>query len=311
MTIIATTAMQNALATQMNFQWADLYTFATAEFGTTRFCGGSLPLQITGFGFPDPNSLNSLSSIGSTTLEFGVGLPFSRSEVTREVGTNPSKISIEIGAGINDIFIGNLTWQQVIDFGGFEQCIVEVDRYLPGPGGWLDVTNGTIVWFYGQIGDIEYGRSKIKMDVLSLLTTMNQQQMPRRVYASSCTHVFGDAMCQFDRSSLGVVVTALAGSAQNTIVTNLVPSPTNLYDEGSAVGVSGHGLNAPFTRTISTMSGGIVNLVGEFPYPITPGSDQFTLLPGCPHSVAACQNVFNNLIHYGGMPYIPPPELAI
>jgi hypothetical protein len=307
MTIIALPAMISALATQNYFQWADLYTFNSARFGTVRFCGGTLPLQILGSQFPDPNSINHL---GTTTLEFPVGIPFSRSEVTREVGTNPSKIDLEIGAGANDLFIGNLTWQQVIEYGGFEQCVVEIDRYLAGPGGWLDTSLGAIVWFYGQVGDCTFGRSKIQLEVLSLLTTMNQQQMPRRVYAAPCTHVFGDAMCQFNRSSLQIQVDALTQSTQNTILTTLVPSPSNLYDEGSIIGVGGRGPNAGLQQTITTMVNGAVNIAGAFPFPVSV-SDSFFLLPGCPHSVFACQNTFNNLIHYGGMPYIPPPELAI
>ncbi|MBV8777226.1 MAG: phage BR0599 family protein, partial [Alphaproteobacteria bacterium] len=35
------------------------------------------------------------------------------------------------------------------------------------------------------------------------------------------------------------------------------------------------------------------------------------LLPGCDHTVATCQSTFNNLSHFGGFPYIPPPELAV
>jgi hypothetical protein len=39
-------------------------------------------------------------------------------------------------------------------------------------------------------------------------------QMPRRLWQSSCTHIFGDSMCQFNRSSLALTFTATAGSSQ-------------------------------------------------------------------------------------------------
>ena len=39
--------------------------------------------------------------------------------------------------------------------------------------------------------------------------------------------------------------------------------------------------------------------------------DQFQLLPGCDRTLATCQSVFNNAIHFGGFPYIPTPETAV
>jgi uncharacterized phage protein (TIGR02218 family) len=120
--------------------------------------------------------------------------------------------------------------------------------------------------------------------------------------------VFGDAMCGFDRTSLAAIVAALSGSTQAAIVTSLAPSPPTLYDQGTILGLTG--ANAGQTRTIATLSGGAVALLQPFLYPVAIGHT-FRLLPGCDHTVATCNGVFNNLAHYGGMPYIPPPETAV
>jgi uncharacterized phage protein (TIGR02218 family) len=128
------------------------------------------------------------------------------------------------------------------------------------------------------------------------------------LYQSQCNHIFGDGMCQFDRTTLQSTVTALSGSDQNKILTGLTPSPTTLYNQGTIVSTSG--ANSGFSRNIGSMSSGVVYFLKPWIYPVMVG-DGFTLLPGCDHTVPTCTTVFNNLIHYGGFPYIPPPELAI
>jgi uncharacterized phage protein (TIGR02218 family) len=132
--------------------------------------------------------------------------------------------------------------------------------------------------------------------------------MPRRLYQAACTHGFGDAMCGFDRNNLAADVTALAGSTQAQLHIALSPSPATLYDQGTAIGVTGP--NACQTRTIATVAAGAVSLLQAWLYPVEAG-DIFRLLPGCDHTLATCGNVFDNLSRFGGMPYIPPPETAV
>ena len=67
---------------------------------------------------------------------------------------------------------------------------------------------------------------------------------------------------------------------------------------------------AGFTRTIGQVVGATAYPMTAFIYPVTLG-DQFEALPGCDHTIATCQGVFNNLARFGGFPYIPPPELAV
>ncbi len=101
---------------------------------------------------------------------------------------------------------------------------------------------------------------------------------------------------------------AAATADQNSLVTGFVPDPTTLYDNGTIIGVSG--LNTGFHRTIGGMHGGTAFFLKPWIFPVAIG-DQFRLLPGCDHTVATCDGVFNNIIHYGGFPFIPPPETAI
>jgi uncharacterized phage protein (TIGR02218 family) len=133
-------------------------------------------------------------------------------------------------------------------------------------------------------------------------------QMPRRLWQSSCTHSFGDAMCQFDRSSMQVIFPAGPGSTPVQIATSVTPSPPTLYIQGSVIGVTG--ANSGSSRSVANMAGGWVYVKLAFLSPVLPG-DQFRLLPGCDRTFATCTNVFNNAIHFGGFPNIPTPETAV
>jgi uncharacterized phage protein (TIGR02218 family) len=132
--------------------------------------------------------------------------------------------------------------------------------------------------------------------------------MPRRLWQSSCTHTFGDAMCQFNRSSLQATLPAEAGSTPAQIATSVSPTPANLYVQGTIIATTG--ANAGSSRTIANMDGGWIYLKLALSSPVAVG-DQFQLLPGCDRTIGTCTNVFNNANHFGGFPYIPTPETAV
>lgn len=174
------------------------------------------------------------------------------------------------------------------------------------------------MWFYGRVAESDVGRSRIAIKVKSLMNLLAIQQMPRRLYGAACGHVFGDAMCGYDRAggrnALGtatgigaVAVTAGAGSTQAAIATGFGPSPPTAYDQGTITATSGANLGA--SRTIAYLAGGTAHLLKPFLSPIAVG-DAFQLLPGCDHTVATCNASLRNLARYGGFPYIPPPETA-
>jgi hypothetical protein len=58
------------------------------------------------------------------------------------------------------------------------------------------------------------------------------------------------------------------------------------------------------------MSGGAVSVKLAFLSPPAVG-DQFQLLPGCDRSLATCTNIFNNPVHFGGVPFVPAQETAV
>jgi uncharacterized phage protein (TIGR02218 family) len=294
------------LAANDTFVIADLYTFALATGEVLRYFGWTTPLAIPGTAFPT----GSLNYNALTYTDFALGPRFGRSKVTTRVGVEPTELDIEILAGAADR-IGILPFAEAVRVGLFDGASVELDRFFappePNGAGALDTSLGAIVWFHGRVAETDVGRSKIQMKVKSLINLLAIQQMPRRLYQAGCTHAFGDQMCGFDRSSLAQTA-ALTGSTQSEIHTSLSPSPATLFDQGTMVGQSGQ--NTGLTRTIRQMSGGVAYQLQAWLYSVAVG-DTFQFLPGCDHTTATCHDTFNNLAHYGGFPYIPPPETAV
>jgi uncharacterized phage protein (TIGR02218 family) len=173
------------------------------------------------------------------------------------------------------------------------------------------------LWFYGRVADCDVGRARTQIKVKSLINLLAVQQMPRRLYQASCGHVFGDAMCGYDRAggrnAAGMAtgngsgtVTAASGTTQGLI--NNTGAVAAIYDQGTVTGATG--ANAGYRRTIANLGNGSqIGLFKTFLFPIVIG-DTFTVLPGCDHTTNSCQSLFNNLARFGGFPYIPPPEAA-
>jgi uncharacterized phage protein (TIGR02218 family) len=296
---------------------ADLYTFGLASGEVLRYSGWTTALRVPGAAFPG----GSLNYSSTSYTDFAFGPRFGRSKVTAKIGVAATELDIEVLAGANDL-IGTFPFAEAVRVGLFDGATVELDRFflpsLPDGAGALDVSLGAIVWFYGRVAETDVGRSKIAIKVKSLLNLLALQQMPRRLYGAACTHVFGDAMCGYDRTNgknaagsgtgIGAVtVAALTGSSQAQLVTSFTPIPATAYDEGTIVATSG--ANSGASRTIARLAGGTIYLLKPWLSPVTVG-DGFQLLPGCDHTTATCNNTFNNLLRYGGFPYIPPPETA-
>lgn len=302
----ASAALRDYLAANDTVAVIDLYTFLLPSGAALRYAGSTTALTIPGTAFP-AESLN-YNAVGYT--DFVLGPRFGRSTVTTKLGIEPTELDIAVFAGADDR-VGGISFAEAVRVGQFDGATVELDRFFAPPTagtGRLVTELGAIVWFYGRIADADVGRSKIEIKVKSLLNLLAVQQMPRRLYQAACTHAFGDAMCGFDRSSMAVTAAALAGSSQALLVTAVAPSPTTLYDQGTVTALTG--ANAGQSRTISQSAGGSISLLQAWLYPVAVG-DTFRLVPGCDHTVATCQGVFNNLDRFGGFPYIPPPELAV
>jgi uncharacterized phage protein (TIGR02218 family) len=285
----ASAALIALLNSGEQFIMADLYTFTLV--------GGSTVLRYSA----------APTSIVANGYMFAAGPKFERSKTNVVIGTQVDELDIKIYPETTDL-VGSTLFLEAAWQGQFDGALLQLERAFMGAagGGYGDTSAGTVILFSGRISDIDCSRTGIDMKCRSHLELLNIQ-MPRRLWQSSCTHVFGDAMCLFNRSSLAATFSADGGST--TTVIQGAPTTTTPYSQGTIIAVTGG--NAGYSRTISNfVSGGAVTVKLAFLSPVVAG-DQFQLLPGCDRTLATCTNIFNNAIHFGGFPYIPTPETAV
>jgi uncharacterized phage protein (TIGR02218 family) len=285
----ASAALIALLNSGEQFIMADLYTFTLIGGARIlRYSAAPTPIVANGF-------------------LFAVGPKFERSKTKVVIGTQVDELDIKIYPEPTDL-VGSTPFLEAAWQGQFDGALLQLERVFMGAagGGYGDTSAGTVILFSGRISDIDCSRTGIEMKCRSHLELLNIQ-MPRRLWQSSCTHVFGDAMCLFNRSSLAATFPAASGST--TTVIQGTPTTTTPYAQGTIIAVTGG--NAGYSRTISNfVSGAAVTVKLAFLSPVAVG-DQFQLLPGCDRTLATCTNVFNNAVHFGGFPYIPTPETAV
>lgn len=224
----------------------------------------------------------------------------------------PRPIDIVSGAAFPDR-IGSVPWLQAASAGYLDGADFQVDRaYFASvptwpmpPGGAVPIGTKTI--FAGIIAEVDTTDTIAAItvnDYRSLLT----MQMPRHFYQSQCRHTLFDNGCTLSAAAFAVNGTVAAGSTRQTIVAPTLAHPggSGTYALGRIVMTSG--ANNGFSATIKTWDG--TNLALFAPLPFTPApTDTFTAYPGCNKSLTACTQ-FNNLVNFGGFPFIPPPEIA-
>lgn len=279
---------------------ADLYTFTLSGGEVLRYSGWQKALSAPAPETDDP------------VITFDLGPKFHRNKTKVQIGVQVDELEIEVYTSAEALVLngGALTWQEALRGGLFDGSYCALWRCFmskPADDATFEVV-GTVSWFYGRIADVEIGRTKNKIKVKSLLDLLNVQ-MPRRLFQAACTHIFGDAMCGFDRATMAQDITCTVGTMQSQIhYAGPAPVPSTLYDNGTLIGKSG--ANTGYKRTIIKLTGGVAFLLEPWIFPVEIG-DEFTMLPGCDHTLDTCNGTFDNLSRFGGFPYIPPPESAV
>lgn len=281
----ASPALIALLSSANQFIMADLYTITLVGGSILRYSAAPTTISANGY-------------------TFALGPKFERSKTKVVIGTQVDELEVRIYTDPTDL-VGGVPFLQAAWQGQLDGALLQLERaFMPTYG---DTSPGTVVLFAGRVSDIDCTRTGIDLKCRSHLELLNIQ-MPRRLWQSSCTHTFGDPMCQFDRSSMQLTFAAEPGSTQAQVATSVDPTPANLYVQGTIVGVTG--ANAGSSRTVANMGSGWVSVKLPFLSSVVIG-DQFQLLPGCDRTLATCTNVFNNAIHFGGFPFIPTPETAV
>ena len=202
--------------------------------------------------------------------------------------------------------IENTAIMQAVQQGLTDNALVTVQRLFTQT--WGDWSAGSVTLFRGNVSDTIVDMAHVEFDLKSRKELFNIP-FPYLTYQPACQWPLYGAGCDLEASDFVVAGAVTSGSGPLLMNTNLT-QVDQYFSEGYMTFTSGP--NDGLSRTIRQY----VNASGQIllfsPYPFTPGiGDTFNAYPGCDKKQATCQNKFNNLINFWGMPYLPIPETSV
>lgn len=171
---------------------------------------------------------------------------------------------------------------------------------------FADTTMGVVTLFGGRVGAIDVTALGLKL-TCTASNVLLTQNMPRRTFQATCMHTLYDAFCTLSEAAFtDSFVVAAANSLAINWTAASATDPQN-YVFGVMTLTSGVGAGQKITVQAASSTG------VAFGYPLVtipqPG-DTFTIAQGCDKTVGRCQ-AFNNVLNFGGFPYIPAVSTGI
>jgi uncharacterized phage protein (TIGR02218 family) len=167
--------------------------------------------------------------------------------------------------------------------------------------------NGSI-WaatYRGRIVEAVSDGNTIKLSCESIYTSIQKNGLQAR-YEYTCRHLLYSTQCGANKNSFSN--TGTVGSKSNTTITVAAASSrTNGYFSGGILEDQNGNTRYILSHTGST-------LVISKPWPQLSIGDAVTIYAGCNRARSTCVNKFNNVINFGGFPWIPnknPFEVGI
>lgn len=159
--------------------------------------------------------------------------------------------------------------------------------------GFHDDPDDVQVMWKGRVTAFKVGGSNITLTCENIQTTLRRNGL-RGVYQRGCRHSLYGTGCGLDINDHYTTFTATTVSGTAVILNS---SPNNNFYTG---GVIKFGDSLGF---ILNQTGNTLELLHEVP-DLTSGAT-IQLAAGCNLKRSTCQNKFNNVLNFGGMPYIP------
>jgi uncharacterized phage protein (TIGR02218 family) len=286
------TALLNWLYTADSYVKADLYTITLAGGATLYWCDADYAITYNNGSATNTFAQAPLISSGSISAKRGIEVQ--SCDVTLDYDERHSINGIPLYS-----FARNL---------GFDGATMRIDRVFAPTAAAMQTTGAVGGWirFMGRVSDLkEIGHSSIILTCTSWTDVLNTS-FPTDCFQTNCRNVFGDAKCGVNVAALGVNGTVGGTISTNQFGTNL--STAGHFAFGKIMFTSG-GLTG-LTFTVRGFDGAS-NITLAKPLPALPlAGDTFTAFPGCDLSTTTC-NSYNNLVHFRGEPFIPPPNTGL
>ncbi len=161
-------------------------------------------------------------------------------------------------------------------------------------------------FWHGRVLGVKIDGASSKVICESYLSVFKRLGL-RQFYQNLCNHVLYDTGCRVDKTLFRVTdsVTFIDG------ITIKVPAALSYPEQwfrGGFVETTGVEVDR---RLIIDHVGQDITLLAPFYSELLSVSDIVDLYAGCDHSLGTCKAKFNNVVNYGGFPFVPTNNLFI
>lgn len=184
---------------------------------------------------------------------------------------------------------------------------------VPGRVGSVTVEKGhaddpaeeRVILFEGFIAQVGFDADLVATITCKPQTNVFKRAGPRFTFQGICNHVLYDERCKILRTGdpageflLTGTVTSVVGN--NIDVAGVSAAGAGFFDGGFVKAPAGGDDDA---RLVLSSSGDTLTLLLAFSVEVI-GTD-VDVFAGCTHDLAICESKFDNVINYGGFPFVP------
>lgn len=159
--------------------------------------------------------------------------------------------------------------------------------------------------FTGLVDDYDPSGEGISIEVANAVDVLNAPAYP---VSTTCPYIFGDDRCQVDRDSAANKYTGTAsdGSASTIVDASITPATDGYWNIGVIKMTSGS--NKGVSRDVQSYDSSTNTITVSVPffYAVVSG-DTFELRRKCKKTYNFCNNVFDNVINFGGYESLNEP----
>lgn len=168
-----------------------------------------------------------------------------------------------------------------------------------------DPAEQRVVLFDGFISAVSFDGDLQATITCKPATNVFKRTGPRITYQGLCNHVLYDARCKILRSGdpageFKLIGTVISQSGNDIDVAGVTAKGAGFFDGGFIIAPSGGDADA---RLILSSSGDTLTLL--LPFSVEVLGTSVDVFAGCTHDLAICLSKFDNVINYGGFPFVP------
>lgn len=224
-------------------------------------------------------------------------LPIMRSdlETKGDMSANELKITVPRSSGIADLF-SSFPPTRVISVRIREGNVPNPDD----PSSWALGENFPTVWL-GRVLEAQHDGAETVLSCEAATVSMRRPGL-RRHFQWPCPLVLYGSRCNANKASKTFTVNT---TVLNGVQITLAAGWEGAYSKNNYLGgmVEWDGPTGHEYRMITKVSGNTLTLLG--PVRDLTAGDPIDIVLGCPHTLAGCENLHDNIVNYGGQPYIP------